>query len=76
MLWQGTQNVSLDVEHFAPAPQVASRENPRLIVQKLCMLCIPCGSSWKNWTVHDKTLTRNVRELMAETVRVTSGTIN
>ena len=49
MLWQGTQNISLECLTLCALTRTASRENPRVAVQKLWMPAFPCGKRWKSW---------------------------
>jgi len=48
MLWQGLQNISLECHTLCASHRAASREKPRLTVQKLWMPAIPCGNRWKS----------------------------
>src|SRR5262249_37798017 len=48
MLWQGLQNISLECHTLCASHRAASREKPRLTVQKLWMPAIPCGNCWKS----------------------------
>jgi hypothetical protein len=48
MLWQGTQNISLECQTLCASVGSASRKKPRAAVQKLWMGAIPCGKHWKS----------------------------
>lgn len=48
-------------QHCAPAGVFASSKNPGPFVQKLWMLAIPCGSSWKIGTVLSRIFIRRLR---------------